>query len=90
MQDENFIQYLKKSDAEKFCRYLIKRHYFGVCDTTDPICACPDIQTAKLLVDLLGQHYKDRPMTFHFKKIATEYLDFLDDEEFDLMKGAEE
>ena len=76
-------QYLLKSDEERFCRYLVQRHYFGKWESTDSVCACDDIRTAKMLVDLLAKHYEERPMTFSYKKVATEYLDFLDDENYD-------
>lgn len=86
---EDELQFLNKSDQERFCRYLVQRHYFGKWDETDSICACQDIKTAILLTELLSQHYKERMMTFNYKKVAAEYLDFLDDENYDPWSGME-
>ena len=68
-----------------FVRYLVKADYDGLCETSKTICACEDIKTANMLVELLSEKYKDRPaVTIYHKKIASNYIDFLDDENCDL------
>ncbi len=65
-----------------FNRYLVKMEYYGKFTDTETLCACQSVKDANLIKDLLSEHYEGRPMTFTVKKIATDYYDFLDDEDY--------